>query len=104
MNIERFCSVQNNDQMVAIGGNLVVVPLVRNELVLPVGLACTHDRTGVIARRLRLPNLHLVAKAAAETADKHAAVGVLAGSEIDCKDQILIVLLRDQVAGSIAAR
>src|SRR4029077_10557313 len=60
VNIQRFCSVQNNDQMIAVGGNLVMVPLVWNEFVLPVSLACPYDRASVIARRLRLPNLHLV--------------------------------------------
>src|SRR5215472_11498171 len=104
VNVQRFDSVQDNRQMIAVGGNLVVVPLVRNELVLAVGLSRPYDRAGVIARRLRLPNLHFVAKTASEAPDKHAAIGFLAGLEIHGKHQVLIVLVRNQVSSNIAAR
>jgi hypothetical protein len=43
--------------MIAVGGNLVVVPLVGNEFELPVGLGGGYNRAGVVACRLRFPNL-----------------------------------------------
>src|ERR1700755_2392168 len=49
VDIQRFGSVQNNDQMITVRGNLVVIPLVRNEFVLPVGLGSPYDRTRVKA-------------------------------------------------------
>ena len=61
VDIQSLYAVQHNHQMISVRRDLVVVPLVRNEFELLVGLGRRHDRAGIVARRLCLPNLHLVA-------------------------------------------
>src|ERR1700693_2277282 len=90
--------------MVALSGNLIVIPLVGNELELAIGFSRAYDGPGVVALRLRFPDLHLVAAGALGRANKHAAIGILASSEIHIQDKILVTLLGRQVAGWLPAR
>src|SRR5215472_9229637 len=92
VNVQGFYSVKNYDHMVALSGNLVMIPLVRNELELPVGLSCAYDRAGVVSLWLRPPDLHLVTAAALGSANKHAAIGILGCFEIHVQDKILVTL------------
>ena len=46
VNVERFRPIQHHDQMVAVGRDLVMVPLIGNELVLAIGLTGADNRTG----------------------------------------------------------
>src|SRR5438445_2171785 len=63
MNVERRLAVQNDDQMIAVGGDLVAIPLIRPERVRARGLRGSDNGAGVVAGRLLPPDLHLVAAA-----------------------------------------
>src|SRR5438093_2589544 len=63
VNVERRLAVQDDDEMIAVGGDLVAIPLVRLERVGARGLRGSDNGAGVVAGGLLPPDLHLVAAA-----------------------------------------
>src|SRR5438477_12954182 len=83
MNVERRLAVQDDDEMIAIGRDLVAVPFIGAERVGARGLRGSDNGAGVVAGRLLPPDLHLVAAALLWRTHEHAAVRVVAAEKVD---------------------
>src|SRR5262249_6664094 len=103
-NVERRLAVQFNDEMIAVRGDLIAVPLIRFERVLARGLRGTDDGAGVVAGRLLSPDLDLVAAVLLRRAHEHAAVRVDAAPELDREDEVLVAAIGRQVSSGRTAR
>src|SRR5258706_2769141 len=58
--IERRFTVQDDEEVIAIRGDLIAIPLIRFEGEIPRGFRGAHDRTGAVTSGLLSPDLHLV--------------------------------------------
>jgi hypothetical protein len=83
VNIERRLVIQDDHDVVPLRRDLIMIPLIRIEPVIPRGFRSAHDSAGVVASRLLFPNLHLVAAAFPGGTQEHTAVGILATLELD---------------------
>jgi hypothetical protein len=61
VNIERRLAIQDDHDVIPLRRDLIMIPLIRIEPVIPRGFRNAHDSAGVVASRLLFPNLHLVA-------------------------------------------
>src|SRR6185503_5373673 len=103
MNIERGLAIQDDDKMIAVGGDLIAIPVIRLEGVLARGLRDADNGAGIVASRLLPPNLHLVAAGFLGGTNEYPAVRVVAAPEFDRQDEILVASIRRQVASGLAA-
>src|SRR5688572_4944142 len=82
-NVERRFAVQHDNEVIAVGRDLKLIPLIRLERVITGGLRRSDDGAGVVASRLLLPDLDLVAAGFVWRSHEHAAVGQLRRSELE---------------------
>src|SRR5687767_5117062 len=75
--IERRLAVQHDYQVIAVSGDLKMVPLVRFERKIARGLCRPDNGAGVVASRLLPPDLHFVPAGFLWGPDKHPAVRIL---------------------------
>src|SRR6185503_8412428 len=61
VDVERRLAVEDDDDVIPLGGDLVAVPLVGLEAEVARRLRGADNRAGVVAGRLQPPDLHLVA-------------------------------------------
>ena len=60
-NVDSRLAIQHDDEVIPVGGDLKGIPLIRFECVVARGFRRADDTAGVVAGRLLLPDLHLVA-------------------------------------------
>jgi diacylglycerol O-acyltransferase len=101
--VERGLAVQHDDEVIAVGGNLHLVPLVGLEREIARRLGSADDRTGVVPRRLLPPDLNFVTARFLRRAHEHPAVCVLRRFELQRQDEILVALIRAQITRGLAA-
>src|SRR5262245_9291940 len=98
VNVERRFAVQHDDEVVAVRGDLVTIPVVGLEGMLARGLRGSDDGAGVVAGRLLPPDLDFVAAAFLRGAYEDAAVRVRTALEFDRQREVLVAAIRGQVA------
>jgi hypothetical protein len=104
VNVERRFTVQDDDEMVAVRGDLVTIPVVGLECMHARGLRGADDGAGVVAGRLLPPDLHFVAAAFLRGSNEDTAVGLGTALEFDRQREVFVALIRSQVSCRIPAR
>jgi len=104
VNVERRFAVQHDDEMVAIHGDLVAIPVVGLERVLPRGLGSSDDGASVVPGGLLPPDLDFVAAAFLRGAYEDAAIRVRTALEFDRQREVLVASIGGQVACRRPAR
>src|SRR5262245_28219256 len=98
VNVERRLTVRHDNEVVAVRGALVTIPVVSLEGMLARGLRGSDDGGGVVVGRLLPPDLDFVAAAFLRGAHEDAAVRVRAALEFDRQRGVLVAAIRGQVA------
>src|SRR5262245_13969525 len=104
VDVERRFTVQHDDEMIAVRGDLVTIPVVGLERMLARGLRGSDDGAGVVAGRLLPPDLDFVAAAFLRGAHENAAVRVRIALEFDRQREVLVAAIRGQITCRRPAR
>jgi len=94
MHIGRRLAVQDHDEMIAVCGDLKVIPLIAFDGEIAAGLCRVDDAAGVVARRLLFPDLDLVPASFVWRSIVDTAVGILTALEIEREHEILVASIR----------